>query len=64
MSEWCSWSPHPKSQPQPSLSRKVGRSLGDMGVVGGKLLVHTDEQEDGVEMPDLNLSISSVSSHS
>jgi len=43
------------------LSCKVGRSLGDMGVIGGKLPVHTDEQEDGVEMPDLNLSISSAS---
>jgi len=43
------------------LSCKVGRSLGDMGVVGGKLPVHVDEQEDGEEMPDLNLSISSAS---
>lgn len=43
------------------LSCKVGRSLGDMGVVGGKLVVHVDEQEDGIEMPDLMLSISSAS---
>jgi len=42
------------------VSCKRGASLGDMGVVGAPVRVFTDEQEDGEEMPDLQLSISSL----
>ena len=44
------------------VSCKVGASLGDMGVVGAPLQVHTEEQEDGEALPDLNLSISGIGS--
>lgn len=42
------------------VSCKRGASLGDMGVVGAPVRVFTEEQEDGEEMPDLNLSISGL----
>ena len=44
------------------VSCKIGASLGDMGVVGAPLHVHTEEQEDGEALPDLNLSISGIGS--
>jgi len=45
------------------ISAKRGQQCGIDGpllLVGAPLQLHTDEQEDGVEMPDLNLSISAV----
>jgi len=42
------------------LSCKVGASLGDMGVFGAPLQMHTEEQEDGEALPDLNLSITGL----
>lgn len=46
------------------VSCKLGASLGDMGVVGAPVQVHTEEQEDGEAMPDLNLSISGLGTSS
>jgi len=50
------------------LACKLGKRIDEAGggplcVSGAQLQVHTDEQEDGEEMPDLNLSISAVSGH-
>ena len=42
------------------LACKAGLGCGEMCVMGAPMQVHADEQEDGVEMPDLNLSISAV----
>ena len=44
------------------LACKNGMACGDMSVMGAPLPVHADEQEDGVEMPDLNLSITACAS--
>ena len=44
------------------LACKAGVACGDMSVTGAPLPVHADEQEDGVEMPDLNLSITACPS--
>jgi|TARA_B110001469_G_C9529043_1_gene263086 ADP-ribosylation factor 2-binding protein len=46
------------------VSCKAGQGCGEMCVMGELLPVHADEQEDGVEMPDLNLSITAVASPS
>jgi len=46
------------------LSCKAGQGCGEMCVMGELMHVHADEQEDGVEMPDLNLSITAVASPS
>ena len=39
------------------LACKAGQGCGDLCVMGAPVQVHAEEQEDGVEMPDLNLSI-------